>query len=183
MRWVSQRTGFAFVALGLGVLGFAAGCGRKMEPAAVAGEEAKHAGHEHEHGHGHEHHAPHGGAVVVLGGEAYHLELVHDAEAGTLKAFVLDGEMENFIRIAAAEFDVKAKAKGETEARVLTFRAISDAATGERVGDTATFEASSEWLRTAREFEGVVEMLTIGGSEFRGVVFRFSGGNEGAEAE
>src|ERR1022692_4220466 len=52
--------------------------------------------------HKHEHHPPHGGTPVVLGDEAYHIELVLDASAGTLQAFVLDGELENFIRSAAS---------------------------------------------------------------------------------
>ena len=38
----------------------------------------------------HEHHAPHGGTPVVLGDEAYHLELVRDPAKGKLQAFVLD---------------------------------------------------------------------------------------------
>src|ERR1035438_8875229 len=57
------------------------------------------------HPHKHEHHPPHGGTPVVLGDEAYHIELVLDASAGTLQAFVLDGELENFIRSAAPSFE------------------------------------------------------------------------------
>ena len=44
---------------------------------------------------------PHGGTPVVLGNEAYHLELVVDAASGTLQVYVLDGEMENFVRVSA----------------------------------------------------------------------------------
>ena len=40
---------------------------------------------------------PHGGVPVALG-DAYNLELVRDAAAGTLSGYVLDDEMEDFIR-------------------------------------------------------------------------------------
>jgi len=40
--------------------------------------------------HKHEHKPPHGGAPVVLGDEEYHVELVLDAPAGKLDAYVFD---------------------------------------------------------------------------------------------
>ena len=43
----------------------------------------------------HEHHAPHHGALEVLGDEFAHVELVLDEKTGRLTAYVLDGEAEN----------------------------------------------------------------------------------------
>ena len=43
---------------------------------------------------------------MELGEHAYNLELVRDAEAGKLVAYVLDGHAENFIRIAAPSIEV-----------------------------------------------------------------------------
>src|SRR4051812_8065508 len=56
----------------------------------------------HDHGGHHHHHAekgPHGGALVAIGQDDAHLEIVLDAETGTLTAYVLDGEAEKAISI------------------------------------------------------------------------------------
>ena len=124
----------------------------------------------------HEHHAPHDGTPVVLGDEVYHLELVLDAANGKLQAFVLDGEMENFVRITAASFDVTATVDGEK--RSLVFQAVADPATGEKVGDTALFEAQADWLKATRKFDAVLASLTIRGSTFAAVPFNFPLGND-----
>ena len=127
----------------------------------------------------HEHHAPHGGTAVALGDELYHLEFVLDASTGKLSAYVLDGEMENFIRSAMPAFEVFAKLDGEK--RPLTFRAVADRATGETVGDTSLFEAQADWLKTTKEFDGVILRVVIRGSTFSDVDFNFPRGNEKAE--
>jgi len=129
----------------------------------------------------HEHHAPHGGTAVELGDEAYHLEFVLDAAEGRLQAFVLDGEMENFVRCPAPSFEVVATVAGER--RPLIFSAVADNATGEKVGDTALFEAKADWLRSTEKFEGVLTSLTIKGTVFAGVPFRFPQGNEHDESK
>ena len=137
----------------------------KHEPAASPSPAAKH-----------EHKAPHGGTPVVLGQEIYHLELVRDAAAGKLTAYVLDGEMENFIRVQTAAFEVVAS--GGAEKRVLTFRAVASSATGETVGDTSCFEAQADWLRTAAAFDAELSLLKIRNTTFLHVAFNFPKGNE-----
>jgi hypothetical protein len=140
----------------------AAGCSR---PQASPGQPQRH-----------EHHPPHGGTPVVLGDEAYHIELVLDARAGTLQAFVLDGEMENFIRCAAPSIEIDADASGVR--RTLVLAAVANPATGETVGDTSLFQAQAEWLRTTREFGGVLRSVTIRGTTFTAVEFNFPRGND-----
>lgn len=125
----------------------------------------------------HEHHPPHGGTPIVLGREAYHLELVVDPVASRLSAYVLDGEMENFIRVKAASFEVVAS--GGAERRILTFRAIANPATGETIGDTSQFEAQADWLKTAATFDASLRSLDIRGTTFAGVAFNFPRGNDG----
>ena len=125
---------------------------------------------------GHAHQAPHGGTAVELGEEAYHLEFVLLAGEGRLQAFVLDGEMENFVRCAAPAFEVAATVAGEK--RTLTFVAVADPATGEKAGDTALFEARADWLKSTPKFEGVLTTLTIRGTTFTAVSFNFPDGND-----
>ncbi len=124
----------------------------------------------------HEHHAPHGGTPVVLGNEAYHLELVRDAAAGKLSAYVLDGEMENFIRVAAPQFEVVATVAGQP--RPLVFKAVANPATGETVGDSSQFDAQADWLKTTGSFDATLTKLEIKGTMFAGVAFNFPKGND-----
>jgi hypothetical protein len=126
--------------------------------------------------HKHVHHPPHGGTAVVLGDEAYHMELVLDPAAGVLQAYILDGELENFIRSAAASIEIDATVGGSPKTLVL--EPVPNSATGETVGDTSLFQAHSEWLRSAKEFDGVVKSVTIRGTAFEGVRFNFPKGND-----
>lgn len=141
----------------------AAGCG-KGEPAA-APTAAK----------AHEHKSPHGGTAVELGEEAFHLELVKE-EPGRLSAYVLDGELENFIRVAAPSFEIVATVGGQRQP--LVFRAVASTATGETVGNTSHFLAEAEWLRTTAAFDAVLTELEVRGAKFGGVSFNFPKGND-----
>jgi hypothetical protein len=140
-----------------------AACAKKETPAPFAAAK-------------HEHHPPHGGTPVVLGNEAYHLELVLDPVAGKLSAYVLDGEMENFVRVAAPSFEITATVAGAPH--VLVFHAVADTATGETVGDTALFEASADWLKTTPAFDATLTSLAIRGTAFTAVPFNFPKGND-----
>jgi len=124
----------------------------------------------------HEHKPPHGGTPVVLGNEEYHIELVLNVPAGKLQAFVLDGELENFVRVAANSFEVDAKVAGKEES--LIFRGIASSATGETVGDTSAFEAQAEWLKTDVTFDAVLKELTVRTKIYQNVQFNFPKGND-----
>lgn len=143
----------------------AGGCTRKEPTAAAAQPAPKHA-----------HQAPHGGTPVVLGAETYHLELVLDRAAGKLSAYVMDGELENYIRSTAPSFTVIVTVGGTRQS--LVFNAVADSATGEKIGDTALFEATAEWLRTATSFDAVLVSLEIRGTVFSDVPFNFPKGND-----
>lgn len=135
--------------------------------------------HDHDHGshsHGHEHVPPHGGTPIVLGDELYHVELVRDAITGTLQAYVFDGELENFIRIAQPSVAITAKINGADTP--LVFAAVANAATGETVGDTSLFQTQADWVKTTDRFEAVLKTITIKGRTFTDVAFKFPEGNE-----
>jgi hypothetical protein len=117
---------------------------------------------------------PHGGTAVALGDD-YNLELVLNSEAGTLQAYVLDGEMEDFIRSSVPTIEFATTARGTT--RTLVLSAVANPATGETVGDTSLFEASADWLKTAGEFDGVLKSITIRGTTFTGVRFKVPRGS------
>lgn len=156
----------------LATVGFGTACSRSTD-----------ASHQHAHGdeaevasHGHHHEPPHGGTAVVLGHEAFHLELVKEPGQPVLRAYLLDGHMEHFVRSEVPEFTVIARTGGDE--RPLIFRAVTDPHTGERPGDSSTFEAEADWLATVDRFDARLEGLVIRGAIFTDVPFRFPEGNE-----
>ncbi len=158
-----MRTRIAFL-LGLALpVAFAAGCSRSAAPDSGAPQK-------------HVHHPPHGGTPVVLGDELYHIEFVLDVSTGTLEAFVLDGELENFIRSGVPSIEIVADVNGAPQTLVLG--AVANPATGETIGDTSLFQGQADWLRTTPEFDAVLSSITIRGTAFNGVKFNFPRGND-----
>lgn len=147
------------------VMPFPAGCAKKSAGPAVAPTPAKH-----------EHTPPHGGTPIVLGDELYHIELVREADTGKLQAFVLDGEMENFIRSSVPSLEIDAVVNGKPETLVLN--AVENSATGETIGDTALFETQADWLKTSQNFDAMLKSITIRGNTFTNVKFNFPNGND-----
>ena len=150
------------------ICALAAGCGDKPAAAPLAA-------------HKHEHKPPHGGTPVVLGEEEYHVELVLDAASGTLDAYVFDGELENFVRVAAESFNVAVRLPDKEE--VLVFKAVPNTATGEKIGDTSLFETQAEWLKTRTNFDATLKELTVKGKTYQNIVFNFPKGNDQDEKE
>ncbi|MDB6021111.1 MAG: hypothetical protein JWQ04_968 [Pedosphaera sp.] len=150
--------------------GLLAGCG-DGQPAATVPATA----------HKHEDKPPHGGTPVVLGEEEYHVELVLDAPTGKLQAFVLDGEMENFVRVADESFEVSAKLPGKEE--MLVFKPVPNNATGEKVGDTSLFETQADWLKQETNFDAVLKQITVKTKAYQSVAFNFPKGNDKDEPE
>jgi len=128
----------------------------------------------------HEHHAPHGGALQVLGEEAAHVELVLDEKTGKLTAYVLDGEAEKPVRIAQDVLRLKIVGVAGVDA-VVELKAVANDLTGEKIGDTSQFEGASESLRGATRFDGVLESITARGVTFKAVPIGWPGGNESKE--
>ena len=121
---------------------------------------------------------PHGGTPVALGDD-YQIEWVLDAPTGKLQAFVLDGEMENFVRIKPSAFDLNIKLPDRQE--VLHFEAVPNGATGEKVGSTSLFEASADWLKTNKTFDAVLPELNVEGTVYTNIAFNFPKGTQDQE--
>ncbi len=127
----------------------------------------------------HEHHAPHGGALVELGeGEFAHLELVLDPAQGLLTAYSLDGEAENPIRLKQDKIMLSLKGLGGGGELGLALAAQANQLTGETVGDTSQFSASSDRLKGVSSFKGEVKAVTTKGEHFDHIAFSFPKGSE-----
>jgi hypothetical protein len=118
---------------------------------------------------------PHGGTPVVLG-ENYKMELVLDAPAGRLEAYILDDDFENFVRTTMDSFEMTARLPGREE--TLMFKAVANHATGESIGDTSLFEAQADWLRTDTNFNAILKQVTVRGTTFSNIAFNFPKGND-----
>lgn len=117
---------------------------------------------------------PHGGTPVVLGDGDYQIEFVRDVAEGRLVAYILDGEMENFVRIKPSSFEVAAKLPAGP--KLLRFAAVANPATGETVGNTAQFEAQADWLKGTNSFDGVIQEINVEGTVFKAILFNFPKG-------
>ena len=68
---------------------------------------------DHDHGHDHSAAGPHDGALIGLGGEAFHLEWLHD-ESGKLTFFLLDDHAKSDVTTTAANITITTTFKEET---------------------------------------------------------------------
>lgn len=130
--------------------------------------------HSHSHG-GHHHEPPHGGTAIDLGDEEAHLEFVLDAAAGKLTCYVLKPHMSGFQRITQESLDLATTVGGKAE--TLTLKAVTNAATGEKAGDTSQFEAQADWLKTAKSFDAELKAINVRGKDYTALKFNFPKGS------
>lgn len=153
----------------LTALSLLTGCGER--------DSASH-GHSHADGEAHDHAAatgtPHGGTPVIVGEEKFHLELVADASAGKMQAYVLDGHLEGYVQVPETNFVVEVKAAGP--AKALEFVRVPES--GNMAAKSALFEAKAEWLGTVKEFEATIPAITLNGSTFTNISFSFPKGSK-----
>ncbi|MCG8589298.1 MAG: hypothetical protein MJE66_08400, partial [Proteobacteria bacterium] len=127
--------------------------------------------------HHHEHEAPHGGALIVLGDEFVHLELVLEPKTGSLRAYVLDGAAERGVPVAQRALAVDV-VPPRGEPFQVSLAAVGNVLTGEVVGKTSEFAGRSTPLVGLERFEGAIRELAVKGQSFRNVRFRYPEGNE-----
>ncbi len=132
--------------------------------------------HDHDHpsaGGGHKHGSAHGGVLVELGEHQYQLDVLADPGTGTLKAWVMDGHAENFVRVALPALELTLQAGGQS--RAISLEAQADAATGEAKGDTSLFLGQADWLKGVTNFQGSIPQMEIRGSKFENLKFAYPG--------
>lgn len=148
-------------------------------------ESGSHADHDHDHsshthahveGHGHVHAPPNGGTPVVLGNESFHVEFVAQATNKLMEAYILDGHLDEYVRLTIPSFEVRAQLSDRDE--LLQFGAVTNLSTGETVGDTAFFRADADWLEATPEFDAEIISIQIRSNRFENVSFHFPKGND-----
>lgn len=139
-------------------------------------DSARSGAHDH-HGHGsHHHEPPHGGTAVVLGEESHHLELLLAPGSSTLSLYVLDGHMEEFVRIAAPSVTLEIQTPATSQ--TVELHAVPNRVTGETIGSTSMFASTNELWATVQRFQGKIPGIEIQGARYTNVTFAFPEGNE-----
>jgi hypothetical protein len=161
MRWKTPMTVLVLLVLAVGAWGLVRA---RINATALAGTA-------HDIPKPHQDQPPHGGTAIGLGDDQFNVELVRDAASGTLKAYILDGEMEEYVRIKAKVLELVVEHDGRPE--TLKLLPVADAATGETVGDTCLFQARADWLKRVDHFKGTLRSLAVQDQTFKAVPFAF----------
>lgn len=167
MKFVASRIrflsliGFSFGIITTSALMAVVGCG----PAAPKPEAGKAAAHVED---AHPSEGPHGGHLIELGKEEYHIELVHDDKAGEVTFYVLDGTAKKAVPIDAVEMVVNLKHDGKAE----QFKVAAKPESGDTAGTSSRFFSADKELAGDLDAEGADAELvvTIGGKQFRGTI-------------
>lgn len=127
-------------------------------PSESLAQDKRHAGHHHE--------APHGGTLVEIGDHFAFLELVHDADAGSLTLYVLDGHAEKALRVTHPALTLRLEQPGAAPV-TLELKARARAITGETVGDTSEFVVTSDALKGRTSGRGILLEIVIKGQTIK----------------
>ncbi|QDU65946.1 hypothetical protein [Engelhardtia mirabilis] len=139
---------------------------------AGCGDHAHHEGDGHDHsseGGGHTHAAPHGGLLVELGDHEANVELLLDAEAGTLTLFALGAHAEQPVRLSAAGIDLTLELpEGPVQ---FTLAPVAHGVTGETVGDTSEFKVQDPRLVGLTGLVGSLPAIEVRGARYTDLSF------------
>jgi hypothetical protein len=121
---------------------------------------------DHDHGHQHASEGPHHGALIELGGDEYHAELVHDETAGTITVYVLDGSAAKASPIDAKEIVINLAKQGKPRQFALAPRPQE----GDNAGKSSRFVSNDKDLGEALHDDAAQArlVLSVGGKTFSG---------------
>lgn len=145
---------------------------KKERPAVVNKEGA-----DHDHDHGHHHHAPHHGSLTMLGDHVAQIELVVDADAGKLDAYILDGEAEKPLVVDDKDLSLSVKLPEGKEPLELKL-APADAAKPEE-----GFTVQNDQLKGVKSLEGTIASLKIGDKTHEKIAVSYDSKKAAEEAE
>lgn len=116
--------------------------------------------------HDHPSKGPHGGALVELGNEEYHAEMVHDEKAGKVTVFLLDSAGKQAVPISARDLTVNIRRSGKPA----QYRLKAAPLEGEEQGKCSAFASSDKELLEHLDAEGVEARLrvSINGKSYSG---------------
>lgn len=146
----------------------------KERPAGTGKDEHDH---DHDHDHGHHHHAPHHGSLTMLGDHVAQIELVVDAEAGKLEAYVLDGEAEKALTVDQAELDLSVTLPEVKEPLALKLAAVDAAKPDDG------FAVQNDQLKGVKALTGTLASLKIGEKTHEKIAVEYDAAKAAKEAD
>ena len=108
---------------------------------------------------------------MELGGEFAHVELVLDPDAGSLTAYVLDGEAEESVRLKQPSLTLALDSAGIEPAQVVELPALADILTERRWAIPRSSPPRARHCAAGRASKGRIADITVKGQEFRDVQF------------
>lgn len=119
-------------------------------------------------GHAHPTEGPHHGALIELGNEEYHAELVHDEAAGSVTIYVLNAAATGPVPIDASEITINVKHDGKPK----QFKLAASPDTGDPEGKSSRFISTEAELGEHLHDDAAEPklVLSIAGKSFRGVI-------------
>ena len=114
---------------------------------------------------GHPEHGPHGGELVELGKEAFHIEMMHGT--GAVAMYVLDGSATQPVAIEAEKLTVSLKHDGKVKSFELPADPQGEDAAGKSSRFASTNAEMDQWLEA--EAEGAV-IVQIEGKSYTGKI-------------
>lgn len=134
--------------------------------------------HDHDHGGGHAHEPTfEGGFLVELGDHFANLEVVHDAEAGTLDIYVFGAHAEKMVQSSTEELAVSLDVHGD-EPLAFVLAAVESSMTGNKKGASSKFSVTDERLKGLQHAHGTVASVEARGETFEDVTFDLGGHDE-----
>lgn len=105
---------------------------------------------------GHPEHGPHGGELVELGKEAFHIEVMHGT--GAVAMYVLDGSATQPVAIEAEKLTVSLKHDGEVKSFELPADPQAEDPSGKSSRFTSTSADMDQWLEAEAEGAVIVQI-------------------------
>lgn len=126
--------------------------------------------------HDHPTNGPHGGQIIELGKEEYHVEMLHDDATGTVTFYVLDSKAKTANPIDAVELVINLKHDGMPE----QFKVPAQRETTDPAGKSSRFVSTDKELAADLDAKGAEAELvvTMGGTQFRGALAHDHEGEE-----
>jgi len=140
-------------ALGLAAMGLVAVFGTGSVSAVAAQPKAQKSGH----AHAHPTEGPHHGALIELGREDYHAELVHDDATNTVTIYILDGAARDAVAIDAKQLTLNLLVGGKPQ----QFQLVSMPQSADPEGRCSAFGCTSEPMCKAIDAKGTTGRLNV----------------------
>lgn len=132
---------------------------------------------EHDHEHEHHHHAPHHGSLTMLGDHVAQIELVVDAEAGKLEAYILDGEAEKALAVDQPDLELSVTLPEGKEPLALKLAPVDAAKPDEG------FAVQNDQLKGVKALKGTLASLKLGEKTHDKIAVEFDAKKAAEEAE